>query len=143
LLCSTATQYVCIAIACNTAAQTSSEHADEPQHREFITAAADQVLSGMRVTGRTAYVAAFPGARAAAPLDTQALAVSLLSSLARPDDASVLQKLTAHVAGDSAAQDVFAARLLPPISPSDWVRDVQLDTCWLQCECVETFGTLR
>ncbi len=48
--------------------QTSSTAAN---YASFVSKAADLALSSVRVQGRTAYVAAYTGARDAAPLETQ------------------------------------------------------------------------
>ncbi|GFH18397.1 A2M domain-containing protein, partial [Haematococcus lacustris] len=86
-------------------------------YSSFIASVADGLLSSIRVQAQTAYVAASKGAKRAAGLDIQALALGLLTALARPSEAVLLPKLALYVAQQGNTRlDLSAAYW--PISPS-------------------------
>ncbi|KAF8068259.1 hypothetical protein HT031_001946 [Scenedesmus sp. PABB004] len=60
------------------------------------------LLGALRVSGRTAYVAAAPAAAEAAGAEDQALALALLAAQRQPGAADLLPRLAAYVAGGGA-----------------------------------------
>jgi len=87
----------------------------------LITKTLDQVLSNLRVQGRTAYVSASPGGRSPAGLEVQALALRLLmgATPAQRGSEQLVQKLAAYVASEKAPEYLpFLASSRSPMAVS-------------------------
>mmetsp|Transcript_14647 Transcript_14647/g.36469 ORF Transcript_14647/g.36469 Transcript_14647/m.36469 type:complete len:2268 (-) Transcript_14647:639-7442(-) len=91
-----------------------------PAYKPFIDSLADDCVSGLRITGRTAYVAAAPGARDPAGGEVQALALGLLTVQASQDRQPVVQKLAAWVGqvGGGRGGRGLATSVVIPAPPS-------------------------